>query len=210
MSGVEGRKVRSDKKWSVQPFVSTELRDCIYRLNYITGIPVKDVIEKICENGMRNRRVLSYISMNFRRDLRINNSIYLGDMERVPVSKRSAAGVNERISTRVTGTMHDALKALAYALDCSTAKACALLLDATVRDVEFVNGFVEGYLTKHVDKQRMRELKKVLEYINAHNPYKEEISWANLFSYLVDEVQIHAEKVQDTVTDFVVHRWDRS
>ena len=94
-------------------------------------------------------------------------------------------------------------------MECTPAKACSLLLDASVRDVDFVNDFVEEYLIEHLDDERMQELKKVLKYVNANNPYDETISWARLLSYMVEEVKVHAEKVQDTVTDFIVNNWKK-
>lgn len=209
MSRREGRKVRSDKKRDVQPTISKELKECIYRLSYITDTPVKDVAERISIEGFRRKKVISYLSRNFRRDIRIDNTVYMGDIERLSVKKRTSRGQSERISIRFKSDMHERLSALSYALDCSVARACALLLDATVRDVNFINDFAYEYLNEQVDKQRMDELKKVLQYINSENPYEEEISWSVLLSYLMKEVKVHAEKVQDTVTDFIVKTWDK-
>lgn len=205
----EGRKIRSDKKRDVKPTVSKELKDCIYRLSYITDTPVKDVAEQICMNGFGRQKVVSHLSSNFRRDVRIDNTLYIGDINRVSVRKRTSPGQSERISIRFKSDMYERLSVIAYALDCSVARACALLLDSTVRDTDFVNNFAQEYLNKHVDKQRMEELKKVLQYINSGNPYEEEISWTVLLSYLMREVKVSAEKVQDTVTDFIVHNWKK-
>ena len=204
----EGRRVRSDKKRDVQPTISKELKHCIYRLSYITDTPVKDVAEEICINGFRRKSVLSYISTNFRRDIRIDNTLYMGDSLRPSVKKRTAPGQSERISIRFKGNMHESLSVIAYALDCSIARATALLLDATVREVDFVNEFVKDYLTEHVDEDRMNELKKVLKYINSNNPHEEEVSWFVFLSYLMQEVKVHTDKVQDTITDFVINQWN--
>lgn len=201
------RRQRSDKKWSVQPTVSKELKDCIYRLSYITDTPVKSVIEEVCLSGIENNKVINHLSSNFRRDIRINYTLYIGDLNRIPIKKRTSPGQSERIATRVSGNMHEQFKALAYSLDCSIARACALLLDATVRDAEFINDFVEGYLKNNVDAERMKELRKVLKYVRANNPYDEEISWSALLSHLIEEVRSGAEKVQDTVSDFIIHKW---
>jgi hypothetical protein len=103
--------------------------------------------------------------------------------------------------------MHERLSVLAYAMDCSVARATGLLLDASVRDVEFINEFVRRYLSEHIDDSRMKELKKVLKYINANNPYSEEISWLAFVSYLMSEMRNGAEKVHETVSDFVVNNW---
>lgn len=202
-----GRKGRSDKKRDIKPTVSIELKDCIYRLSFITDTPIKDVIEEILIAGSGRLKIISYLSKYFLRDIKISNTLYLGDNNRVPVQKRTYTGNTERISTRVTQEMHDGLAALAFSMDCSISKACALLLDATVRDVDFVNDFARKYIERNVDEKRMGELRKVLKYINAGNPYDERISWASLLTYLMDEVRVGAEKVQDTVSGFIVNHW---
>lgn len=207
MKRVGERKVRSDKKRDVQPTISVELKDCIYRLSYITNTPVKTVAEEICRDGIQNNKVLSYLSQSFRRDVRIDNTLYMGEVERLSVRKRSANGKTERISIRFKSNMYENLSVLAYALDCSVARACGLLLDATVREVDFINEFVKRYLSEHIDENRMSELKKVLKYINANSPYTDEVSWLAFVSYLMSEVKVSAEKVHETVSDFVVSNW---
>lgn len=209
MSGLGKRKTRSDKKRDIKPTVTRELRDCIFRLSFITDTPVKDVIEEILISGSGRKKVMSYLSRYFLRDVRMANTLYMGNPNSVPVSKRMLDGKGERISTRVTESMHDSLSALAYAMGCSVSRACALLIDATVRDTDFVNEFAKEYIERNVDKSRMEELKKVLMYINAGNPFDERISWAGLLNHLIEEVQVHAEKVQDTVTSFLVEKWNK-
>jgi len=201
--------MRSDKKWSVQPMVSKELKETIHRLSYITDEPIKDVMEEICQYGISNKKINTHLSKNFIRTVRIDNTLYIGDSNRTPVNRRTARGQSNRISTRVTGQMHDTLKVLAYALDCSTAKACALLLHATIQDVEFMDEFVWGYLKKHVTDDRMKELKKVLKYINENNPYNEDISWGSFLTFLIDEIKDSAEKINETVEAFVVNHWKK-
>jgi len=201
------RKVRSDKKTELQPWVSKELRDCIHRLHLITGVAVKNVGEAICFSGICNKKVISYLSQNFKRDIRLDNTLYFGDLNRISVKKRSAAGQNKPISIRFKSQTYEVISVLAYALDCSPSLACALLLDASVRDVDFVNDFVEAHLKKHIDEKQMNELKKVLKYVNANNPYEETISWARLLSYMVSEAKVGVDKVQDAVSDFIVNNW---
>lgn len=209
MSGAGKRKVRSDKKRDVNPTVSIYLRDCIFRLSYITDNSVMSVAEAICVNGIASKKVISHLSENFRRPVRIDNVLYMGDMTRLPVKKRTAAGQSERVSIRFTSQTYEAINALSWALDCTVSRACALLLDASVRDSDFINEFVRRYLEDNIDEQRMRELRKVLKYVNANNPYNEEYSWAALLSFMVDEVKSGAEKVQDTVSNFVIHNWKK-
>ncbi len=207
MSGVGNRKQRNDKKRDIKPTISRELKDTIYRLSYITDTPVKDVAEAVCINGIGRKMVISYMSQNFRRGVRIDNTIYRGDMSRVPVKKRTAPGQSERISIRFRPQTYEAIYALSYALDCTVSRACALLLDASVRDSDFINEFVREYLEANIDENRMKDLRRVLRYINKDNPYTEEYSWASLLSYMIDEVRTATGKVSDTVTDFIVNHW---
>ncbi|MDV2888137.1 hypothetical protein RYX45_23525, partial [Alkalihalophilus pseudofirmus] len=72
------RKTRSDKKRDVKPTVSSNLRDCIYRLSYITQTPVKDVVEILCEKGLKSRKVVEYLSQYFRRDFQFINTLFIG------------------------------------------------------------------------------------------------------------------------------------
>ncbi len=203
------RKQRSDKKRDIKPTVALELRDCIYRLAFITDTPIKDVIEAILLDGSKRQKPMNHLSQYFLRDIRIGRTLYLGDPDRIPLGRRGTTGKTFRLSTRVTQHMYREMESIAYVMGCSVSRATALLIDATIRDVDFVNDFVRQYLERHVDEERMRELKKVLKYINAENPYSERISYAALLSYLVDEVRVGAEKVQDTVSSFVIHHWNK-
>lgn len=203
------RKVRSDKKRSINPTVSLELRDCIYRLAFITETPIKDVIADILIEGSQRKKPMDHLSQYFIRDVRIGNALYMGDNQRMAINRQSSTDKTVRISTRVTQGMYSDLEGIAYSMGSSVSKACALLLDATIRDVEFVNEFARKYIEANVDEKRMKELQKVLKYINAGNPYDERMSWPTLLSYLVDEVKEGAEKLQDTVTEFVINRWDK-
>ncbi len=203
------RQSRSDRKRDIKPTVTVQLRDCIYRLSFITDAPVKDVIEAILIDGSQRKKPLSHLSQYFLRDTRIGSTVYMGDNNRIPVGRRGDNEKTVRISTRVTQGMYSNLEAVAYAMGCSVSKACTLLIDATVRDVDFVNDFVKEFLEENLDDKRMKELEKVLKYINAGNPYSERISYAALLSYLMDEVRVGAEKVQDTVSEFVISQWKR-
>lgn len=207
MNREEGRKTRSDKKRDIAPTVPEELRDTIYRLATITDQSMKFVAEQVCANGLTQNKVISYLSQNFRRDIRVNNTVYLGDSNIRPISKYYSNGKTARVSIRFKEEVYEKICALSYALDCTVSRACALLLDASVRDSDFINEFVKRYLEANIDADRMRELKKILKYINADNPFNEEFSWAALLSYMMDEVKETAGKVSDTVSDFIVNHW---
>lgn len=196
------RKTRSDKKRDVKPTISVDLKNCVYQLSYITNTPVKDVVEIICEKGLQSRRVLEYLSKNFRREFQFMNTIYMGDLGRESLQRKYQSGKNERITTRFTQDTFEIIKKLSDALDVTPSKATALLLDASVRNTNLLNNFVKAYLYNHIDDNRMKELKLVLKYINKNNPYNEEISWLTLLSIIFEEIKESTGSVKQTI-----HNW---
>ncbi|MDN4608650.1 hypothetical protein [Sporosarcina highlanderae] len=208
MSAGQGvrRKQRSDKKRQVAPTISMELRDTIYRLNYITGIPVKDVCEAICHSGLSSRKVIEHLSQYFRRDLYFGNTLYRGVPERPPQFRKIPAGKTGRVSTRLRARDYELLSALAYSLDCTPSRATAILLNAAIRDTDFLNSYIREYLRKELDERRMEELRKVLRYLRKNNPYDEDITWTHLLAYIYHEVRDGAQSVAETVNTFI-NRW---
>ncbi|AIE58946.1 hypothetical protein [Bacillus methanolicus] len=81
------RRTRSDKKRDVKPTITIQLKECIYRISYITNTPVKDVAETICEAGLVSRKVMDYLSQHFRRPVRLKNTLYMGDLDRPSLRK---------------------------------------------------------------------------------------------------------------------------
>lgn len=205
--GVRKRKIRSDKKRDVQPTISIELKDCIYRLSYIVDLPVKDIAEELCRIGVSSKTVISHLSESFKRDVRIDNTLYIGDSEIQSNRIRGIKEKSERISIRFKSNMHNMLSVLSYALDCSIARACGMLLEASVRDSNIVNHIIKERIESSLDDFRMGELKKVYKYINSKNPYSQEATWAEIISYLFNETKIGISRAGETVGDFIVDYW---
>lgn len=202
----KGRRTRSDKKRDIKPTLNIQLKECIYRLSYITNTPVKDVAEEICIAGLGSRKVIEHLSQNFRRPIRLKNTLYMGDPERLSLQKRAAAGPSERITIRFEQSTYENINALAYALDVTPSRATAILLDASVRNSNFINEYARDYLKQHLDEGRMKELKAVLKFINTNNPYEEEISWVGLLSFLFDEIKIGASQISESVQGWL-EKW---
>lgn len=196
------RKPRSDKKRDVKPTISTNLKNCIYRLSYITDTPVKDVVEVLCEKGLKSRKVMDYLSNFFRRDLQFLNTIYIGNLEKESLQRRYQSGKNERITTRLSQVIYEDICSLSNALDVTPSKGTALLLDASIRNTNLLNAFVKSYLHDHIDETRMKELKQVLKYINKNNPYNEQISWFTLLSIIFEDIKDSTSNVKG-----IIHNW---
>lgn len=201
---IKKRKTRSDKRIEIKPTICEELKSCIYRLSYITNTPVKDIGEILCVKGIKSRIVLEYLSNYFRRDLQFSNTIFLGDGRRESLQKRQQPGRKERISIRFKRDDYDDICKLAYALDVTPSKATALLLDASVKNTNLLNSYVKLHLHKNLDGGRMRELKKVINYVKKENPYKEEtVSWFTLLSMIVDDIKEGTQNIKTRVNKWL-------
>lgn len=204
----EKRKVRVDKKIDVKPSIIKNHKDAIYRLSQITGLSVMRVAEDICNHGIRQKKVMSYLSQHFVINLKLHNTVFIGDTNLPRFSRRLPPGETSRISIRFKKEDYDNIFELSVALGgCTPSLACAMLLEASMKDPDIINEFAKRYMDEHVSEDKMRELKKVLKFINTNNPYSEELSWAYMLSYLFEEVRVGAEKIQDTVSEFIVHNW---
>lgn len=200
---VKRRKTRSDKKRDVKPTVSSELKNCVYRLSYITNTPVKDVVETICEKGLQNRNVIDYLSQYFLREYHFKNTVYMGDFGRESLQRKYQSGKNERITTRFSQITYENVKDLSDALDVTPSKATALLLDASIRNTNLLNAYVKRYLHGHIDQRRMTELKQVLAYVKKNNPYGEDMSWYTLLSIIFEEVKESTVNVKAAVNHWL-------
>jgi predicted DNA-binding antitoxin AbrB/MazE fold protein len=197
------RQQRSDKKRDVKPTIPTKLRECIYRLSYITDTPVKDIAEALCESGLHSKKVIELLSAKFRRDYRKENTFYLGDLSRPSLQKSIIAGDKVRITIRFNQTTYEQINSLAYALDVTVSKATFLLLDASVRNTNFLNRYVKESLRTHLDESRMRELRQILKFINESNPYEEKITWMGFISYLYQEFKGSGKNVSQSIIDWL-------
>lgn len=205
--GEGGRKIRSDRKRDIKPTVAYELRECIYRIAYITDTPIKDVAEAIVINAITEPKVIEHVTQYFQRDMRIDNTLYRRNPNAVSVQKRGIDGRTARITIRFKAEAYEVIRAMSYALDCTVSRACALLLDASVRDGDFIDEFVRSYMERNIDAERMRELRKVLKYVNTNNPYAEEYTWTSLLSLMVEEMRDVTGKVADAANDFLIKNW---
>lgn len=198
------RKVRSDKKREIQPTLPIDVFSCIHRLHKITDLPIKTIGEDVCLRGLQDKKIISKLSVHFRRDLQLDNTVYIGRVDQPPVERRFK-GMTKRISVRFYNVTYDNINALSYASDCTVARMCALLINECLTDADFVNGYVEGYLMHHIEGEQLNELRSLMKILNATDE-EETISWARLLSYVMDETVV---KVKDAVNDFVINRWDK-
>lgn len=201
------RKIRSDKKREIQPTLPIDVFSCIHRLHKITGLPIKTIGEEVCLRGLQDKRMLSMLSVYFRRDIQLDNTLYIGRADQPPVARRFK-GLTKRISVRFYSQAYDNINALSYASDCTVARVCALLIDTCLTDPDFVNEYVEEYLMKNIDKSQMKELRTLMKVLNSEDE-NEVISWSRLLSFVMADAVAGMGKVKESVNEFLINRWDK-
>ena len=199
----QGRKVRVDKKRQVKPTLPIELKECLYRVSYITKTPVKELTERMCIKGLTSRPVLNYISERFRRTVRIDNTLYMGNFERPSLQTKSKAGETGKVTITFSGSTYENICVLAYALDVTPTRATALLLHATLYYSDFANSFVKSHIEGQLDESRMKELRKVLQFINDSHDFNERVSWTSFLSFLYDEFMTGTNSLSETIQEFL-------
>lgn len=204
MSRVGERKIRSDKKRDVKPTISLDLKDAIYRLSYITQTPVKDVCEQLVLYAVKDSKIFEDLSLYFVRDIRIRNTLHLGDREIKPIAKREYTA-SERITLRLTQHDYEILTRLAYALDVRPTRVCAVLLKMGMSDFRFVNNYVARYLHGRLTDSQTKELSEIARYLRKVT--NEKYTLASLLSVIVEEVSAPITRVKDAVDEFIVKYW---
>lgn len=202
----KSRKVRSDKRPEVKPTLLIELKEMLYRLSYITKTPVKDLAAHICEKGLASRSVLEHLSKSFRRTIHLGSTLYMGDLDRPSLQTKMKAGETGKITTKFSQKTYGTICILAYGLGVTPTRATALLINATIYYSDFADAFVRTHIEDQLDDSRKKELRKVLQFINASSDYEQNVSWSSFLSLIYDEFMNGTNTVSDSIQEFL-ERW---
>lgn len=202
---VQGSKgQRTVKKRDVKPTIKLELKDSIYQLSSLTFMPVKDVCVELCSYVIHDRDSIKKLSTMFKRDLRFENTMFLGNVSNETVTKK-LNGYGERISLRFSQIQYDNVSLLAFALDCTVSRATAILLEMSMSEIKFINQFVKNYLKKELSASQLRQFQQILKYVNKHTERQQ--SWASLLAHVMDEIGIPASRLKDYFNEFIDTKW---
>lgn len=138
------------------------------------------------------------------RDIRIKDTLYCGNLSNPRISKRDF-GANERVSVRLKQHSYNAMAVFAYALDVTPSRMCAILLNESMSDYNFINTYVDKFLARNLTPYQLREMKAILRSIN--NKVDDKMTSASLLSVIVDETKSPSAKIEDTVGDFIINYW---
>jgi hypothetical protein len=184
---VRVRKVRSDKRRDVRPLVSVQLGECIDRLSYVLSVPVKDICEAFCLEGLKSKRVIDSLSPYFTRDYGHDGTLYRGSLQSLPVHVRNKLD-KKRLTVRFMQHDHERVGRLAYTMDASVSMATTALLNAAFKDREIFNRYVNSKIKMQLESERLKHLNIILKYINKNTPDEEKVTLYSIINYLASEV----------------------
>lgn len=201
---IEGkRKTRTDKKIEIKPTLDLNLYNALSRISYITNTPMKTVAETICKNGLYSTKVIEKLSVQFKRDYQHKQTLFLGNKELFVERTKKNKVPTRRITMRFISHDYEKISNLAYSLDTTISTATRITISSSVTCTDIVNEYLAKYIESNLDPARKEQLKLVLQYIEKENPYGEEITLAQLLSYIVDEVKDQTVNLKRTVTDWL-------
>lgn len=187
------------EKREVKPFVDTGVKDTIYKLSFITGYSVKSICEDLCNHSF-TLGIGNELSKYFKRGLNIDGTVFQGNRNAIKFQPTSTN--IERISMTLSNSAYEYAYHLSYAMGCSVAKIVAYAVEKSMKDFDFLNRYIEQFLSKHVDKERKDMLLKIVKIVNRGNT-EEEYSIASLLLYVADEYKRFDEGVEGVLKDAV-------
>ncbi|SCY83864.1 hypothetical protein SAMN02787081_04700 [Lysinibacillus fusiformis] len=194
------------KKRQVKPILKSDLKHVIYSLNYITGIPVQDIIPELCMLVMKDRESIESLSQYFKRNLVYETTLFRGHIDNESIEKK-VKGNKERVSSKFTNNEYKWVASLTFALDCSISRTVAVLLEISMSHVRFVNQYIKKYLQNELEEWQIREFKEILRYVNKHG--ESHYSWASLLEHVVEQIGTPSTtyRLKEIFRDFIDLNW---
>lgn len=169
---VEERVERSDKKVQVAPTVSVKLKREVERLAHITGQPIKDVCEILCNEGIRINSVIERLSRYQQRgELRVEQSIYFGNSDNPKLSDVKVEGPTGRLSVRFKRYDFENIELLAYLLSVNPSRTVAALIDESIRHPYIVETMMTRYNKRGACEEVSKDLRAFMRHVRRDNPY---------------------------------------
>jgi hypothetical protein len=145
--GAEKRKIRTDKKWAIAPFIPDEQRVWIHRLASRSNLPEGVVGEQLLRIALQDESCIVFFSSYLRRDFCFRANItYCGHKDARSIyeyiSNQSERG---RYKIKASQTLYDQLCEFQIALGVSyLAHATYALLKYALHDIKILQMIVPG------------------------------------------------------------------
>lgn len=127
-----------------------------------------------------------------------------GDSSRPPYDYiRQYKGSKKRITTRFKKQDFEDINNVAYSLDTSVSQATALLLECAIKKSDILNLYMNEFVTKELEANRLMALKEVLKFINMNNPYEEQITLFDVVSFIYEEVKDQTDTFKTKISKWL-------
>lgn len=184
-------------KRDVKPFIDVDVKDIIYRFSHVTSHSVKDILEDLCMNAIKNG-IGEDLSPYFKRGIQVDGVIYQGSKNAIEFTYQSKN--IERVSMQLNPTAYDYVYNLSYAMECSVAKIVSFTIEKSIGDFKFMERYAKQFLNKLVDDKRKEQLLKVVKEVNRIND-QEEYTLMSLLLYIADEYKRFDDGVASVLED---------
>ena len=172
----------------------------IHRLSHITHTPLKDVSEYLANYVSNDVHTLETLAKYFKRGVQIDNTFYNGNPSNIGIAKRIKAET-DIISIKFMQRDYDKIAAIAYGLDLTPTRTTAVLLELASQNIRAVNEYVYLYMVSELTDTQMKDLRKVLTYVNRNN--QNNSSWLSLLSRIVGDIRPASKKLFQLVNEFL-------
>lgn len=149
---------------------------------------------------LREKQTLDVLSRYFKRSITIDNTYYRGDITTTAIKKRLQTPTG-LVSVKFKSFDFELISAIAYGLDCSPTRTCAILLEVAVKNIKVVNEFIRSYMVEELTEGQMMELRKILTFVNEENSNNS--SWLSILSAIVGDIRPATKKLVDLVQEFL-------
>lgn len=185
----------------VKPYISTKQKETILKLNFLTGLPIKDICNDLMEHAVKSNYAI-FLTKHFKRAVMIDKLQFPAKSDPVPFPE--VKGETTRITLNVNNRIHEYANSLYYATDVSVPKILASMINYSINDNKFFNDYVSKYLTEKIGEERKKLLKSVMDDVNRVTECDENIS--SLLFYIVETEKEIDEGLGEAVEKFA-SRW---
>lgn len=185
----------------VKPYINVKQKETISKLNFLTGLPIKDICNDLMEHAVKSNYAI-FLTQHFKRGVIINKLQFPAKNDPVPFPE--VKGETTRITLKVNNRIHEYANSLYYATDVSVPKILASMINYSINDNKFFNDYVSKYLTEKIGEDRKKLLKSVMDDVNGVTECDENIS--SLLFYIVETEKEIDEGLGEAVEKFA-SRW---
>lgn len=175
----------------IKPYLEIEKKELIAKLNFLTGLTIKDICNDLLEHAV-NSNYAMHVMSHFKRSVTINKLQYPASSNPIPFPEPPKN--TTRITLIIDNKIHEYANSLYFATDVSVPKILASMIKFSINDKEFLDSYISECLSSKIDDERKRLLMSILDDVNAVDG--KEHSVAALLIGISEEVSAFNETIE--------------